>query len=284
MEKVENPFASIVNGIEKMAAASITVNDGDYIADGLLHCGNCHTPKQTRVQLFGVERTPMCLCKCESEKRKEEERQFKWRERQQEIAKLRQMGFPEKEMEKWTFDADDRSNEKLSNAARKYVENFREMKKSNKGLLLYGHVGTGKTFYAACIANALIGQGHPCLMTNFARLVNTIQGMYEGKQEYIDGLNRFDLLILDDLASERDTEYMNEIVQNIVDSRYRAGLPTIVTTNLTAAEIKNPADMRRQRTYSRLLEMTIPVEVKGNDRRRAKASEDYKTFHDLLGL
>lgn len=284
MEKIENPFASILNGIEKKAAESIPANEGDYIVDGLLYCVKCHTPKQTRVYLFGVEKTPMCLCKCEAEKRKAEEREYKWRERQQEIFKLRQMGFPEKEMQKWTFAADDGLNPKLSNVAKKYVENFREMKEANKGLLLYGTVGTGKTFYAACIVNALIEQGHPCLMTNFARLVNTIQGMYDGKQAYIDGLNRFDLLVLDDLASERDTEYMNEIVQNIIDSRYRAGLPTIVTTNLTAAEIKNPADMRRQRTYSRLLEMAIPVEVKGSDRRRAKASEDFHTFHDLLGL
>lgn len=158
------------------------------------------------------------------------------------------------------------------------------MRERGKGLLFFGTVGTGKTFHAACIANALIDKGYPCLVTNFARLVNTLQGMYEGKQQYIDSLNKFDLLVLDDLAAERDTDYMNEIVQNIVDSRYRAGLPTIVTTNLTADELKNPADIRKARTYSRLLEMTFPVEVKGADRRKAKLASDYNEFSDLLGL
>lgn len=205
-------------------------------------------------------------------------------ERQLQVKRLRNMGFPEADMQSWTFAADDNSNPKISKIAMNYVENFAEMKKRGKGLLFYGTVGTGKTFTAACIVNSLIDRGIPCLMTNFARLVNTISGMYDGKQQYIDGLNKFDLLVIDDLASERDTEYMNEIVQNIIDSRYRAGLPTIVTTNLSSAELNNPTDVRRQRTYSRLLEMTIPIEVKGADRRREKLKHDYNELNDLLGL
>lgn len=151
---------------------------------------------------------------------------------------MRSMGFPESEMHRWTFAADDGADPKTTGIAKRYVEKFDLMKERGKGLLFFGSVGTGKTFHAACIANALIDRGYPCLVTNFARLVNTLSGMYEGKQQYIDSLNKFDLLVLDDLAAERDTEYMNEIIQNIVDSRYRAGLPTIVTTNLTANELK----------------------------------------------
>ena len=185
---------------------------------------------------------------------------------------------------KWNFSNDDGQNEKITKLALKYVENFKEMLSRGKGLLFFGDVGTGKTFYSACIANALIDRGYPCMITNFSRLVNTISGMYEGKQEYIDKLNRFDLLVIDDLAAERDTEYMSEIVQTIVDSRYRAGLPTIITTNLTADEIKHPADVRKQRTYSRLLEMCVPVKVKGKDRRRQKLKDDYNELNELLGL
>ena len=123
-----------------------------------------------------------------------------------------------------------------------------------------------------------------CLVTNFARLTNTISGMYEGKQEYIDGLDRFDLIVIDDLASERDTEFMGEIVQNIIDARYRTGKPLIVTTNLTSDDLKNPAEIRKQRIYSRLFEMCVPVEVKGTDRRKEKLKQDYKSMEDLLGL
>ena len=282
---MENAFNIIIEKLAGRAAVAIPVESGDYIGeDGLLYCGNCHTKKQTRIEVLGKEVTPMCLCKCRAEKRDAEEAERKRREQQRKIAEMRSAGFPESDMQDWTFERDDQTNQKITKVAQNYVDNFRTMFDKGKGLLLYGNVGTGKTFYAACIVNALIDKGYPCMMTNFPRLVNTIMGMYEGKQEYIDGLNRYALLVIDDLAAERDTEFMNETVQTIIDSRYRAGLPTIITTNLSAEEIKNPADIRKQRTYSRLLEMCIPVEVKGEDRRRKKLINDYAELGDILGL
>lgn len=284
MNSTDNAFNNFFDHIERTAANNIKANEGDYVVDGLLYCGKCNTPKQCRITLLGKERTPFALCKCETEKRDREAAEYKRRERQQYVENMRKIGFPESEMCKWNFSNDDGQNEKITKLALKYVENFKEMLSRGKGLLFFGDVGTGKTFYSACIANALIDRGYPCMITNFSRLVNTISGMYEGKQEYIDKLNRFDLLVIDDLAAERDTEYMSEIVQTIVDSRYRAGLPTIITTNLTADEIKHPADVRKQRTYSRLLEMCVPVEVKGKDRRRQKLKDDYNELNELLGL
>lgn len=284
MNNNEEAYTALFDGIAKRAAEAVQQNEDDYFENGLLHCGKCRTPKQSRIILFGQERTPFCLCKCAAERRDAEEAARKHQEKLLKIAQMRRAGFPESDMQNWNFNNDDGANEKISKVSHNYVDNFDKMLAKGKGLLFYGTVGTGKTFYSACIANALLDKAYPCLMTNFSRLVNTISGMFEGKQEYIDGLNRYALLVIDDLAAERDTEYMNEIVQTIIDSRYRAGLPTIITTNLTADEIKNPADIRKQRTYSRLLEMCIPVEVKGADRRRAKLVNDYAEFNDLLGL
>ena len=277
-------FDKLIDNIEARASEAIKAEQGDYLEGGLLHCGKCHTPKQVRLQILGRERTPYCLCKCESEKLEREEQEFKRRQWQENIQRKRRVGFADSDLVNCTFAADDKSNEKISNVGINYVENFRKMREDGKGLLFFGTVGTGKTFIAAAIANALIDKGYNCLVTNFSRLVNTIQGMYAGKQEYIDSLNRFDLLIIDDLAAERDTEYMNEVVQMIIDNRYRAGLPLIVTTNLTSDELKNPADIKKQRTYSRLLEMTIPIEVVGSDRRKDKLKHDYKEYKDILGL
>ena len=278
-------IAKTINGIEKAAAEAIKAEQSDYYGDdGLLYCGKCNTPKQCRVELFGKTRTPYCLCKCAAEKRDREEAERKRIEFLDTVSKLRRAGFPEAEMQNWTFDTDDRANEHITSVARKYVENFDTMRENGKGLLLYGTVGTGKTFAAACIVNALIDKGFPCLVTSFSRLINTISGMYDGKQEYIDRLNRFSLIVFDDLATEADTAYRNEIVYNIIDSRYRAGLPMIITTNLTAAELKGAEDISKQRIYSRLFERCIPVEVAGSDRRRGRLKDDYKAFSDLLGL
>lgn len=277
---------SIIEGIAKVSESAIPVNDGDYIDDeGLLCCGKCHTRKQTIIVLAnGKQLKPRCVCKCEQERMHAEEENRKAQDHAEKVRELRKMGFPDTEMSRFTFENDDRSNEYISDVAIRYADNFTTMYSKHKGLLLFGTVGTGKTYIAACIANALIDRGYTCLVTNFARLTNTISGMYDGKQEYIDGLDRFSLLVIDDLASERDTEYMNEIVTNIIDARYRSGKPLIVTTNLTSEELKNPRDVRKQRIYSRLMEMCIPLEVKGTDRRKKKLIDEKNEFDELLGL
>ena len=277
-------ISEFIDGLERRAAENIKAEQGDYIVDGLLYCGKCQTPKQCRVTILDRERTPMCLCKCESEKLAKEEEERKRIEFEKRVKELRKIGFPESDMQNLTFANDDRPNEKISIVARNYVDNFSKMKADGKGLLLFGTVGTGKTYAAACIANALIDKGYSVLMTNFARIANTVQGLFEGKQDYYDSLNRFPLLILDDLSAERKTEYMQEIVFNVIDSRYRAGLPMIVTTNLSSEELKKPADISYQRTYSRLLEMCIPVKVEGKDRRREKLKDSFEEYKNILGI
>lgn len=277
-------LTNYIDGLEKKAAESIKAEQGDYIVDGLLHCHKCNTPKQCRVEFFGIVKTPMCLCKCEVEKREREEAERKRREFQARVKEMRRVGFPEAEMQNWNFENDDGESSQIISIAKNYVKNFDKMLEDGKGLLLFGGVGNGKTFASACIANALIDKGYPCMMTNFARIANTVQGMFDGRQAYYDSFNRYPLLVIDDLSAERKTEYMQEIVFNVIDSRYRAGLPTIVTSNLTADEIKNSADIAYQRIFSRLLEMCVPIEVKGEDRRRKILKESFSEYSSLLGI
>jgi DNA replication protein DnaC len=97
-------------------------------------------------------------------------------------------------------------------------------------------------------------------------------------------LNDFDLLIIDDLGAERKSEYMQETVFNIIDSRYRSGLPFIITTNLTADEIKKPQEVSFQRIYDRILERCFPVEVTGQSRRRQALKDTHADVKAMLGL
>lgn len=274
----------LIDGMERKAAESIKAEQGDFIVDGLLYCGKCKTQKQCRVEIFGEIRTPMCLCQCEVERKEREEEERLRQDFLRKIKEYRKMGFPESDMEHWTFANDDLSNEKITKAMQNYVDNFGELRKSGKGLLLFGSVGTGKTYAACEVANALIDKGYPVLVTNFARLTNTIQGMFEGKQTYIDSLNRFDLLVIDDLGAERKSDYMQEMVYSIIDSRYRAGLPLIITTNLTIDEIKKPNDIGNTRIYDRILERCFPIEVTGGSRRRKAVRDSYEDMKKLLGL
>ena len=201
-----------------------------------------------------------------------------------ETSQLRSTCFHDRTMVDWTFENDDGANPRIMAIAKRYVDKFKEMKADHKGLLLFGKVGVGKTYASACIANALIEKGVPCMVTNFSRLINTLESLRERKQEYLDELNDYELLVIDDLASERNTEYMQEFVMQIIDARDRSGLPLIVTTNLTAQELKNPSDMQKQRIYSRLLGMCVPIEVKGEDRRKSALKSDFSKYSDMLGL
>ena len=79
------------------------------------------------------------------------------------------------------------------------------MRAENIGLLLWGDVGTGKSFFAGCIANALMEKEIPVCMTNFARIINDLASRFEGRNEYIDRLFRYPLLILEDFGVERST-------------------------------------------------------------------------------
>lgn len=278
-------IAETLNGIERAAADIIKAEQGDYYGeDGLLVCGKCHTPKQVRVHILGKERTPYCLCQCMAEAKEREEAERQRLAFEKRVGELRRACFSDGKMEKWTFANDDRSNERVSAIASRFAENFDTMREGGKGLLFFGTVGTGKTYAAAAIANALIDRGIPVMLAKFADIRNTVQGMFEGRQEYFDRLNRYPLLILDDLSAESGSEYMQEIVYNVIDGRYKAGLPLIVTTNLTAEQLKNPAEVTNQRTFSRLLEMCLPVEVKGDDRRREKCRDDFGEYKKLLGL
>lgn len=263
---------------------AIPQEDGDYIGEnGLLYCGKCNTPKQKEFTALGRVWKPYMLCKCRTEKRDAEEEKQHQSELDNKIKELRRKGFPDAEMMQWTFANDDMENEQITKAMKRYVENFPELKEQGKGLLLYGSVGRGKTYASCEVANALIDKGYSVLVTNFSRILNTLQSTFE-KQEYIDSLNKFALLVIDDLGIERSTEFAKEQVYNIIDSRYRAGLPMIITTNLSIDKIKNPTDIENGRIYDRIIERCFPIEVTGQNRRHKAVRESYGDMKELLGL
>lgn len=260
------------------------VSDGDFTKDGLLHCGKCGTPKQCIVEFGGNIYKPVCLCRCENERIQREQEEKRREAFDKTVHRMRRLAFPDLTMQAWNFQRDDGTDQRTTGVMKRYVEHFDELRRSGKGLLLYGPVGTGKTFAACEVANALIDKGIPCYVTNFSRLANTIQGMFDDRQGYIDSLADYELLVIDDLGAERKSEYMQEIVWNIVDARYRSGKPMIITTNLSLDEIKSPANINYSRIYDRIIERCFPVEVAGKSRRRAAVRADYESTREMLGL
>lgn len=249
----------------EMPRVDVSAEQGDYLENGILYCGKCRTPKQVRISLLGKEKIMGCMCDCESERLREQKKADERKARMERIERLRCSGFSDKTLAECRFEYDDGGNPYLTEIAKNFVENFPDMKASGEGLIFCGGVGTGKTFMASCIANALIDQGVPCLVTNFLRIIDDISGTWEGRQEYVKAFNRYDLLVIDDFGVERDTEFAEEIVYRVIDSRIRSGLPMILTTNLLSLE---SSSIRKQRLYSRIEAMCLPVLVNGKDRRR----------------
>ena len=219
------------------------------------------------VELLGMAQTVPCDCRCiQEEKRRQREEQAR-RDAEYRVARRRTECFWD-DMRKagCTFDSDDQRNAKLARQVRGYARQFEKFKQEGRGLLFLGPTGTGKTFYACCIANALIDAGYSAIVTNFAQIANDLQGTFDKAQVH-NRLLRADLLVLDDLAAERDTSFMQEIVFQVVEERSAAKKPLIITSNISTQEFMNPGDLARRRVFSRLKEVCIPIAVTGADRR-----------------
>ena len=157
------------------------------------------------------------------------------------------------------------------------------MEKTGQGLLLWGDVGTGKTFIAGCIANALLDRGIPVLMTNFSRvLMRLTSNIAEDKNAFLDGLDAFRLLVIDDLGIERNTDFALEQVFSVIDRRCQSNKPMIITTNLNLDELKNPQDLPHARIYDRVLSHCIPIRVNGSNIRKLQAKEMLNSARSLL--
>ena len=257
----------------------------EYVGNnGLIYCSKCHTPRQKRIEVSGRTIEPRCMCACQTADYEQQEQERKHQEFLDMVARNRSVGLPDPELRKHTFENDLGYNPKQIDMAKQYVQHWEEFRNTSTGLILWGHVGTGKSFIAGCIANALLDKGVPVIMTNFARLLNKLTDMYAGdRNEYIDSFKRYPLMIIDDLGIERNSEFAREQVFSIIDSRYRSQLPMIVTTNLSLKKLKNPEDMARARIYERVLERCMPVRVNDLNIRDLNKEANMERAKRILG-
>lgn len=275
-----------IEKILEQSVSSIPENAMDYYgADGLLSCGKCHTPKEAffakGLVLIGKNKHPV-ECACHKAEREQQEAAVKEQKHLDLVRQLKAEGFSDPALLEWTF-ANDNGRSLQMRHTHRYVEQWQTIHAENIGLLLWGGFGTGKSFLAGCIANALMEQKVPVCMTNFAHVVNELNSSFSGQNKVVDRLCRYPLLIIDDFGMERGTEYALEQIYNIVDSRYRSRKPLIVTTNLTLDEIRHPQDTVHARIYDRLLEMCVPVSCIGASFRKESAQEKLERLKLLIG-
>ncbi len=257
--------------LRKMESAA---NEGIKAADdytdagtGLLICGQCHTKKQKKISFLGEERIVGCLCRCAAEKLEKEREEYRIKEELLNIQKMKSAGLQDRAFYNYTFDRCDASQENAIYAKR-YVEHFSEMVQVGQGLLFWGNVGTGKTFLAGCIANALLEQKIPVLMTSFPKILNALGGLYSSERNaYLTSLNHYTLLVIDDMGIERESQYTIETIYTVIDERYKSKKPFIITTNIQLEILKKPQDLEHARIYDRIMERCMPVYFGGRNYR-----------------
>jgi len=167
--------------------------------------------------------------------------------------------------------------------AKRRVQEFVDLWPSTpdgKGLLLMGGCGVGKTHLAVAALVEIINAGKPgrVMFSNFQDLIQEIQATFDSdriatKSELLRPLLEADLLVLDELGSQKPTQFIQDILYYVINTRYNEELTTIFTTNYydRSADAKEETLEQRigTRLRSRLAEMADRIEFSGaTDHRR----------------
>jgi DNA replication protein DnaC len=170
------------------------------------------------------------------------------------------------------FEHDMDSQREAWRKARAFVDQFPVV---DKGLVLFGPNGVGKTHLAVGILKEVIrAKGARAFFFETRELLRFVRDTYnrsvaETEMEVLGPVLHADVLVLDDLGAERTSEWVQETLGLVVNTRYNARRPTIFTSNLVdSPDNTDPRSFIFQlgaRTRSRLIEMCDFVEIQGVD-------------------
>jgi DNA replication protein DnaC len=217
-----------------------------------------------------------CAPECE---KKNERREWELMRRDARVAILRERTGLSKRMKGYTLG---NFRPTVSNAAGRarvkvdgYLEDWEENREAGRGLYFCGGVGTGKTHLAVAVMNELIRKKRiPSLFVTVPELLDNLRETYNkpgrNLDEWMDAVQNAEFLVLDDLGSERTTEWVRERIFVIVNHRYREALPTIFTSNIGPKDL---AEQLGERTASRIIAMCDWIALEGDDYRETAAKE-----------
>jgi len=178
--------------------------------------------------------------------------------------------FRSRTFENFTITDDNRSAYKK---ARHYAEVFEEFKRTGTGIFFTGTVGTGKTHLAVSIANLLINRQIPVIFGTSIKLLSRIKQTYGNNQEeenkIISLYSNVNLLVIDDLGKEKPSFWVLEKIYEIINNRYEAMKPMVITSNFSLNAIgerfSSIDEWIAKAICSRISEQCSNVEINGQD-------------------
>lgn len=218
------------------------------------------------------------IAKEAAEKKAEEDKKLKERIRRI----VGESGMGERFLRR-TFDTFEitEDNRQAAIVAQRYADNFdkllpkRNMQEPGRnGLFISGPKGTGKTHLAAAIANQLMRNGTPVICMTMIDLLERIKRTFArgGTDEgaVLSIYKTVSLLVIDDIGKEPPTEWAISTIYNIINGRYEAYMPTIVTTNYDDQALitrmtpqKTMDSITAEATIDRLMEMCKGIVLTG---------------------
>ena len=151
---------------------------------------------------------------------------------------------------------------KIFSYAQEYAYKFNT---NSPNILMFGNTGLGKTHLSLAIANDVLKKGYTVIYDSVINILRNIEKehfSYEHSSDVIDSIMNTELLILDDLGTEYQTQFYNSTIYNIINTRINKSMPTIISTNLDYIGLKARYEPR---VASRLLTAYTALEFKGKD-------------------
>ncbi len=249
---------------------SIPPTPGDHVdAEGFLVCGTCGERKQQKHSIGLIRRN----CACERTRIERDNAEAEARRHKQAVESIQQRGRIDPAMRNLCFSTLDDRSARVTETCRSYVAGWGAALRENYGILFFGTTGTGKSHHAYAIANGIAEKEHSVFCGTVLDLISAMQDNQQSREKILHIVKTTDLLLLDDFGATRYTDYQWEQVYSIINARYNARKPTIITTNLSPKAMEASTDEWMCRVYSRIKSMcAIHLRLSGEDRRTEEAA------------